>query len=156
MQQHLYEHFYSESHNGFLGNVSISLIDKTDGFQPKKRESYWMRTLKTVAPLGLNIESSVWHCVFVQLFWTELFLDWELWIRLWFYIYFVFILHLWSQYWHHLEAIRSISNVNRLIGFYVIWTLWSRCIVLTLYMFSVFYLSIYLLYVIFAFVYLYY
>ena len=153
MQQHLYEHFYSESHNGFLGNISISLIDKTDGFQPKKRESYWMRTLKTVAPLGLNIESSIWHCVFVQLFWTELFLDLELWIRLWFYIYFVFILHLWSQYWHHLEAIRSISNVNRLIGFYVIW---SRCIVLTLYMFSVFYLSIYLLYVIFAFVYLYY
>ena len=153
MQQHLYEHFYSESHNGFLGNVSISLIDKNDGFQPKKRESYWMRTLKTVAPLGLNIESSIWHCVFVQLFWTELFLDLELWIRLWFYIYFVFILHLWSQYWHHLEAIRSISNVNRLIGFYVIW---SRCIVLTLYMFSVFYLSIYLLYVIFAFVYLYY
>ena len=153
MQQHLYEHFYSGSHNGFLGNISISLIDKTDGFQPKKRESYWMRTLKTVAPLGLNIESSVWHCVFVQLFWTELFLDLELWIRLWFYIYFVFILHLWSQYWHHLEAIRSISNVNRLIGFYVIW---SRCIVLTLYMFSVFYLSIYLLYVIFAFVYLYY
>ena len=35
MQQHLYEHFYSEGHNGFLGNVSISLINKTDGFQPK-------------------------------------------------------------------------------------------------------------------------
>ena len=29
MQQHLYEHFYSEGHNEFLGNVSISLIDKT-------------------------------------------------------------------------------------------------------------------------------
>ena len=37
MQQHLYEHFYSEVHNGFLGNVSISLIDKTDGSQSKKR-----------------------------------------------------------------------------------------------------------------------
>ena len=36
MQQHFYEHFYSEGHNGFLGNVSISLIYKTDGFQPKK------------------------------------------------------------------------------------------------------------------------
>ena len=35
--QHLYKHFYSEGHNGFLGNVSISFIDKTDGFQPKKR-----------------------------------------------------------------------------------------------------------------------
>ena len=39
MQQHLYGHFYSEGHIGFLGNVSISLIDKNDGFQPKKREN---------------------------------------------------------------------------------------------------------------------
>ena len=59
MQQHLYEHFYSESHNGFLGNVSISLIDKTDSFQSKKRENYWMRTLKTLVPLGLNVEGAV-------------------------------------------------------------------------------------------------
>ena len=59
MQQHLYEHFYSKGHNGFLGNVSIILIDKTDGFQPKKRENYWMKTLKILVPLGLNIESAV-------------------------------------------------------------------------------------------------
>ena len=51
MQQHLYEYFYSEDHNGFLGNISMSLIDKTDGFQPKKRENYWMRTLKTLVPI---------------------------------------------------------------------------------------------------------
>ena len=59
MQQHLYEHFYSEGHNWLLGNVSVSLIDKTGGFQPKKKENYWMRTLKTLAPLGLIIESTV-------------------------------------------------------------------------------------------------
>ena len=59
MEQRLYEHFYNEGDNGFLGNVYISLIDKTDGFQPKKRENYWMRTLKTPAPLGLNVESAV-------------------------------------------------------------------------------------------------
>ena len=59
MQQHLHEHFYSEGHNGLLRNVSISLIDKTDGFQPKTRENYWMRTLKTLAPLGLNVEGAV-------------------------------------------------------------------------------------------------
>ena len=47
MQQHLYEHLYSEGYNRFLENVSISLINKTDGSQPKKRENYWMRTLKT-------------------------------------------------------------------------------------------------------------
>ena len=58
-QEHLFEHFKSEGHNGFLGNVSITLIDKTDGKDPKRRENYWMRTLKTYAPFGLNIEDSV-------------------------------------------------------------------------------------------------
>ena len=59
MQQHLYDYFYSEGHYGFLGNVSISLIDKTDDFQPKKRENYSMRILKALVPLALNVESAV-------------------------------------------------------------------------------------------------
>ena len=59
MQEHLFEHFYSEGHNGFLEDVSVTLIDKTDGRDPKKREFYWMRTLKTLAPDGLNIEDCV-------------------------------------------------------------------------------------------------
>ena len=63
MQQHLYEHFYIKGHNGFLGNVSVSLIDKTDGFQPKKQENYWMRALKIQARLGLNVESAVYFAV---------------------------------------------------------------------------------------------
>ena len=50
MQQHLNEHFYSEGHNGLFGNVFVSVIDKTDGFHPKKRENGWMRILKTLAP----------------------------------------------------------------------------------------------------------
>ena len=64
MQQHLYEHFYSEVHNEFLGNVSISLIDKTGGFKSKKSENYWMRTLKTLPPLGLNVESAVQYFIY--------------------------------------------------------------------------------------------
>ena len=59
MQEYLFEHFKRESHSGFLGNVSITLIDKTDGKDSKRRENYWMRTLKTYAPFGLNIEGSV-------------------------------------------------------------------------------------------------
>ena len=59
MEEHLFEHFKSEGHSGFLGNVSIRLIDKTDGNDPKRRENYWMRTLKIYAPFGLNIEDSV-------------------------------------------------------------------------------------------------
>ena len=56
MQQNLFEHFKSESHSGLLGNVSITLIDKTDGKDPKKRKNYWMGALKPFAPFGLNIE----------------------------------------------------------------------------------------------------
>ena len=55
MQEHLFEHFKSEGHSGFLGNVSITLMGK----DPKRRENYWMRTLKTYALYGLNIEDSV-------------------------------------------------------------------------------------------------
>ena len=59
MQEHLYRHFSSPGHRGFLNDVSVILIDKTDGSDPKKREDYWMKTLKTIAPYDLNIEDSV-------------------------------------------------------------------------------------------------
>ena len=60
MQEHLFGRFQSEFHSGFLGNVSMTLVDKTDGKDPKRTiENYWIRTLKTYAPFGLNIEDSV-------------------------------------------------------------------------------------------------
>ena len=46
-QEHLFEHFKSEGHSVFLGNVSITLLDKTDDKDSKRRENYWLRTLKT-------------------------------------------------------------------------------------------------------------
>ena len=46
-------------HNDFLNNVSITLINKTDGKNPKKREDYTRRTLTTFSPFGLNVEDSV-------------------------------------------------------------------------------------------------
>ena len=52
--KYLYSHFESEWHNGFLENVSITLIAKTDESDPTKRETFWMHTLKTLAPYGLN------------------------------------------------------------------------------------------------------
>ena len=59
MQEHLYRQFSSPGHMAFLKDVSVTLIDKMDGSDPKKREDYWMKTLKTMAPYGLNIEDSV-------------------------------------------------------------------------------------------------
>ena len=44
---------------GFLNDVSVTLIDNTDGSDPKKWEDYWMKTLKTMAAYGLNIGDSV-------------------------------------------------------------------------------------------------
>ena len=59
MQQHLFEHFQSPGHTGFIEDVCITLIDKTDPFIPTKREDYWRQILKTLAPRGLNIEESI-------------------------------------------------------------------------------------------------
>ena len=59
MQEHLFEHFNEEGHHGFLEDVSITFIDKTNPSEPLKRENYWKSVLKTIAPLGLNIGDSV-------------------------------------------------------------------------------------------------
>ena len=37
-------------------SVTVTLIDKTDVRNPTERKDYWIYTLKTKAPMGLNIE----------------------------------------------------------------------------------------------------
>ena len=54
MQKHLYEHFTLPGHPGFLHDVSVTLINKTDPSYATKREDYWIDILKTKAPTGLN------------------------------------------------------------------------------------------------------
>ena len=54
MQERMSAHFKSEIHSSFLGNVFITVIDKTDGKDRKKRENYRVRTLKIYAPFGLK------------------------------------------------------------------------------------------------------
>ena len=54
MQPELFEHFAADNHGCFLTDCSITLIDKTDGSDPTRREEYWRKVLKTVAPYGLN------------------------------------------------------------------------------------------------------
>ena len=60
MQKRIFEHFNSEGHTGFLENLSVTFILKTDSQNPGKRENYWIHTLKTIVPWGLNILNSVW------------------------------------------------------------------------------------------------
>ena len=40
LEEHLYRHFSSLGHRGFLNDLSATLIDKTNGSDPKKREDY--------------------------------------------------------------------------------------------------------------------
>ena len=53
MQDYLYEHFYSDEHNGFL--VAITLIDKTDDKSPKQGNLMD----ENLSPDGRNIEDCV-------------------------------------------------------------------------------------------------
>ena len=48
LQEHLYRHFSSSDHKRYLNDVSVTLINKTDGSDPKKWEDYHMKTLKTI------------------------------------------------------------------------------------------------------------
>ena len=59
MQEYLYSHFQSQGHNGFLENVSITLIDKTDYSNPTKRETFWINTFKALATYGFNVENGI-------------------------------------------------------------------------------------------------
>ena len=52
----LYVHFYSEDRDGFLGNVSITLIHTT---YFKLRKEQRRTALQTQVSLGLNIESFI-------------------------------------------------------------------------------------------------
>ena len=56
-QKFLQSRFLQLDQQGFLKDVEIRLIHKTQASDPTKKEFYWMRTLKTLYPDGLNIES---------------------------------------------------------------------------------------------------
>ena len=50
----LFYHFHAEEHNGFLRDCSMTLIDKTDSSDSKRRKENWLTVIKTVVPYGLN------------------------------------------------------------------------------------------------------
>ena len=56
-QKFLQSHFLQRDHQGFLKDVEVRFNNKTQAFDLWKREFYWMRTLRTLHPDGLNVES---------------------------------------------------------------------------------------------------
>ena len=59
-QKFLQSYVLQLDHQGFLKDVEVRLLDKTQSSDPTKKEFYWMRTLRTLYPDGLNIESDYW------------------------------------------------------------------------------------------------
>ena len=60
MQPLVFEHFSSNDYDDFLEDSSITLIDKTDGAHPNRREEYWRIVLETGTPYGLNMDCFAW------------------------------------------------------------------------------------------------
>ena len=44
-------------HNGFLEDLPVVLVYKTDDSDSRKRETFRKHALKTLGPIGLNVES---------------------------------------------------------------------------------------------------
>ena len=53
-QAGFFAHFQSLDHNYFLEDTEITFIKKTDPPHPARRMEFWIDTLKTCYPLGLN------------------------------------------------------------------------------------------------------
>ena len=56
-QKFLEGHFLQSDHKGFLKDIEVWLIDKTQASDLTKTEFYWMKTLRTLYPDGLNIRN---------------------------------------------------------------------------------------------------
>ena len=46
-------------HSGFLNDISVTLIDKTDPKDPTKKENYWIHTLKPKAQLECYVKDGI-------------------------------------------------------------------------------------------------
>ena len=130
-------------------------------FSIQERENYKMRTLKALAPLGLNVKRDAWHFIRYMFYYYDFRLGcfWAFNFRhdFGFYIHFCFwitqcLLHLklFIRLAVRIDWLVCTKSIDWLTGH------WSKCIVHTLYGFCLFYLYIYLLYAVIAFLSLYY
>ena len=59
MQKEVHAHFSLPGHTSIENDVDIMFIDKTDAMFPKLREKFWIDTLVTMIPYGLNVSDSM-------------------------------------------------------------------------------------------------
>ena len=53
-QAGFFAHFQTAGHSGFINDTVIRFTDKTDPLDPTRCEDFWIDTLKTRYPKGLN------------------------------------------------------------------------------------------------------
>ena len=61
VQEHLFENFNEEGHHVFSEDISMTFINKAEPLEPLKRKNYLKSILKSMAPLSLNVEGSIWE-----------------------------------------------------------------------------------------------
>ena len=54
-QEKLISHFFTEGHTGSYKDISVQIIDFCDPNKQEEREDFWITTLNTRVPYGLNI-----------------------------------------------------------------------------------------------------
>ena len=54
MQEFVISHFFSDGHTGSYKNIDVQIIDYCDPNDKEKREHFWIDTLNTWNPFGLN------------------------------------------------------------------------------------------------------
>ena len=55
-QEYLISHFFTDGHTGSYKDISVQIIDFCDPNNQEKREDFWITTLNTIIPYGLNIQ----------------------------------------------------------------------------------------------------
>ena len=50
------KHLHGKDYDGLFNNIEVSFLVKTDPADPEKREKIFRTKLRTLAPIGLNIE----------------------------------------------------------------------------------------------------
>ena len=59
MQERVISHFFEQNHNHTYLDIEVQVIDHCDPNDKERREEFWIFTLQTLQPNGLNVKTSM-------------------------------------------------------------------------------------------------
>ena len=59
MQERVISHFFEQNHNHTYHDIEVQIIDYCDPNDKERREEFWIFTLQTLQPNGLNVKTSM-------------------------------------------------------------------------------------------------